>query len=175
MPIHIVHIAPGRSKRFNSFPKLLDQFWAPKNLVFNNNRGAAICPGKTARAVKISTQLHLVSRLRMCKDLPPLLHMPLLHAKGQLYFHFPKQHLPKTQFVFYHVSTKLVFRLISGFSNYVFLIEFLVMYMIFYFPGSTALVGQGLLIVEVPRSHSATPYSVGLLWTSDGPVAETST
>jgi hypothetical protein len=36
--------------------------------------------------------------------------------------------------------------------------------------GSTALVGHSLLIVEVSISHS-----VGLLWTSDRPVAETST
>jgi hypothetical protein len=36
-------------------------------------------------------------------------------------------------------------------------------------------VGLGLLIVEVSRSHSDTPHSVGLLWTSDRPVAETST
>ena len=36
-------------------------------------------------------------------------------------------------------------------------------------------VGQGLLIHEVPRSHSDTPQSVGLLWTSDQLVAETST
>jgi hypothetical protein len=39
---------------------------------------------------------------------------------------------------------------------------------------STALVGLGLLY-EVPRSHSDTPYSVGLLWTSDRSVVETST
>jgi hypothetical protein len=37
------------------------------------------------------------------------------------------------------------------------------------------LVGLGFLIVEVLRSHSDTPHSVGLLWTSDRPVAETST
>jgi len=37
------------------------------------------------------------------------------------------------------------------------------------------LVGQGLPIVEVPRSHSDTPHSIGLLWTSDRPVAQTST
>jgi len=37
------------------------------------------------------------------------------------------------------------------------------------------LVGQGLLIVEASRSHSDTPHSVGLLWTSDQPDAETST
>ena len=33
----------------------------------------------------------------------------------------------------------------------------------------------GLLILEVLRSHSDTPHSVGLLWTSDQLVAETST
>ena len=37
------------------------------------------------------------------------------------------------------------------------------------------LMGHGLLIIEASRSHSDTPQSVGLLWTSDQPVAETST
>jgi hypothetical protein len=37
------------------------------------------------------------------------------------------------------------------------------------------LVGQGLLIIEASRSHSDTPHSVGLLWTSNRPDAETST
>jgi hypothetical protein len=37
------------------------------------------------------------------------------------------------------------------------------------------LVGQGFLIIEASRSHSHTPNSVGLLWTSDQPDAETST
>jgi hypothetical protein len=36
-------------------------------------------------------------------------------------------------------------------------------------------VGQGLLIIEASRSHSDTPHSVGLLWTSDQPDAETAT
>ena len=36
-------------------------------------------------------------------------------------------------------------------------------------------VGQGLLIIEDLLLHSDTPHSVGLLWTSDQPVAETST
>ena len=36
-------------------------------------------------------------------------------------------------------------------------------------------VSQGLLIIEASRSHSDTPHSVELLWTSDQPVAETST
>jgi hypothetical protein len=35
--------------------------------------------------------------------------------------------------------------------------------------------GLGLLIVETLRSHSDTAHSVGLLWTSDQPVAGTST
>jgi hypothetical protein len=34
---------------------------------------------------------------------------------------------------------------------------------------------KGLLIIEASRSHSETPHWVGLLWTSDRPVAETST
>jgi len=38
-----------------------------------------------------------------------------------------------------------------------------------YFNSSTALVGRGLLIVEVTDA----PHSVGLPWTSDRPVAET--
>ena len=41
--------------------------------------------------------------------------------------------------------------------------------------GATAFVTQDLLIVEVSRSHSDTPHSVGLLWTSDQLVSETST
>ena len=34
---------------------------------------------------------------------------------------------------------------------------------------------QGLLIIDTTRSHSHTAHSVGLLWTSDQPVTETST
>jgi hypothetical protein len=37
------------------------------------------------------------------------------------------------------------------------------------------LVGQGPLIIEASPSHSDTPHSVGLLWTSDQPHTETST
>jgi hypothetical protein len=48
-------------------------------------------------------------------------------------------------------------------------------YTLFFFRGSTTVVGQDLLLVEVSRSHSDTPHSLGLLWTSDQPVAETST
>jgi len=35
------------------------------------------------------------------------------------------------------------------------------------------LIDQGLLIIEASRSHSDTLHSVGLLWTSDQPDAET--
>jgi hypothetical protein len=39
----------------------------------------------------------------------------------------------------------------------------------------TAEVDQDLSVVEFPRSHSDTPQSVGLLWTSDETGPETST
>jgi hypothetical protein len=35
--------------------------------------------------------------------------------------------------------------------------------------------GQDLLIIQASRSNSDTPHSVGLLWISDQPIAETST
>jgi hypothetical protein len=37
------------------------------------------------------------------------------------------------------------------------------------------LVGQGLLLIQTSRSLSGTTHSVGVLWTSDRPDAETST
>ena len=37
------------------------------------------------------------------------------------------------------------------------------------------IVGQDHLVIEVSRSQSDSPQSVGLLWTSDQPDAETST
>ena len=46
---------------------------------------------------------------------------------------------------------------------------------IYYFHGSTALVGLRLLIVEVSISHADTPHSVRLFRMSDRPVGETST
>ena len=46
-------------------------------------------------------------------------------------------------------------------------------YSVVFFHGSTALVGLCLVIVKVSRSHSDTPHSVGLLWASDRPAAET--
>ena len=42
---------------------------------------------------------------------------------------------------------------------------------IYIYNGSTALVGLGILY-EVTRSHSNTPHSAGLLWTSDWTVAD---
>jgi len=35
-------------------------------------------------------------------------------------------------------------------------------------------VSLGLLTVKIPRSHSVIPHSIGLFWTSDRSVAETS-
>ena len=46
----------------------------------------------------------------------------------------------------------------------------------FFFPmAQQPLVGRGLIIIKASRSHSGTPQSVGLLWTSDQPDTETST
>jgi hypothetical protein len=45
----------------------------------------------------------------------------------------------------------------------------------FLFMSQQLLVGQGLLIIEASRSHWDTAHSVGLLWTSDQPDAETIT
>jgi hypothetical protein len=45
-----------------------------------------------------------------------------------------------------------------------------------FFMAQQAIVVQGLLTIEASRSHTLdTPHSVGLLWTSDQPDAETST
>jgi hypothetical protein len=43
-----------------------------------------------------------------------------------------------------------------------------------FFMARQPLVDLGLLNIEASRSHSDTPHSVGLLWTSDQPDAETS-
>jgi hypothetical protein len=45
----------------------------------------------------------------------------------------------------------------------------------FCFMARQPLVGQGVLSIEASRSHSDTRHSVGLPWTNDRPVAETST
>jgi len=45
----------------------------------------------------------------------------------------------------------------------------------FLFYGSTPVEGLGFLVVEVSRTRSDTSHSIRLLWTSDRPVAETST
>ena len=100
--------------------------------------------------VKLTIHVHLLSRLRKSSAIPPLQHTPSWCVHGQLQFH----HTIITLLV---PATRVVLN------------------SIFFSHGSTGLVGQGLLIVEVPRSHSDTPYSVRLLWTSDQDDAETST
>jgi len=49
------------------------------------------------------------------------------------------------------------------------------MFRLFFFEALWPNAGYSLLINEVYRSHNDTPQSVGLLWTSDQLVAETST
>jgi len=47
--------------------------------------------------------------------------------------------------------------------------------MAIFFHGCTAILGLGLIVVEVSRLHRNTPQWVVILWTSDRPIAETST
>jgi hypothetical protein len=44
-----------------------------------------------------------------------------------------------------------------------------------FFMAQQPIVGQSIPIIEVLRSHSGTPHSVGLIWTWDQPNTETST
>jgi len=48
------------------------------------------------------------------------------------------------------------------------------MWQTFFFPvmAQQPLIGKGLLIIEVSRSHSDTPHLAGLLWAWDQPDAE---
>ena len=46
---------------------------------------------------------------------------------------------------------------------------------VFFYHGTTAPVGQGLLIIGDSQSHSDIPHLVGLLWMRDQPDTETST
>ena len=46
---------------------------------------------------------------------------------------------------------------------------------LFFYHGAIAKLGQGFLIIENSWSHSDTPHSVGFIWTSDQPDAQTST
>jgi hypothetical protein len=65
----------------------------------------------------------------------------------------------------------------SRYTNYDIPAHYIIKSTYVFFPplAQQPLVGHDLLIVEASRSHSDTTHSVGLLWTSDQPVAETST
>jgi hypothetical protein len=58
-------------------------------------------------------------------------------------------------------------------SNYIY--AYIYIYMYIFSMAQQPPVGHSLLIIEASRSHSDTPHSVGLLWKSDQPDAETST
>ena len=60
------------------------------------------------------------------------------------------------------------------FNILIYKLEFYLISYYFLFRGQPPPVGQGLLIFKASRSHSDTRQSVGLLWTSDQLVAETS-
>jgi hypothetical protein len=68
------------------------------------------------------------------------------------------------------VLEKILIRLNTGNKMTIQMIE------IFFRPvAQEPVVGKGLLIIKALRTHSDTPHSVGLLWTSDQPDARNST
>ena len=65
------------------------------------------------------------------------------------------------------------FAFVSNKGDFVIIVIYTSLFFLFY--SSTALVGLDLLIAEVSRSHSDSPHSIGILWTNDRSVADTST
>ena len=65
-------------------------------------------------------------------------------------------------------------RIRTGWRNLLILCTRYKMNFFFFTMAQQPLVGQDLLIVEASRSYSDTPHSVGLLWTSDQPDADSS-
>jgi len=61
------------------------------------------------------------------------------------------------------------------FNNFLQSIQVNIYIYIFFFNTRQPLVGQDILFIETSISHADTPHSVGLLWMSDQPDAETST
>jgi hypothetical protein len=63
----------------------------------------------------------------------------------------------------------------KGFVHYRCALYFSTPYYFFYPHGAAASSGRGVFIIEASRSHSGTPHSVGLHWTSDQPDPKTVT
>jgi hypothetical protein len=61
----------GREEIFLSTPRRPDRLWDPPNLLSSGYLGLFSCR-KIGRGVKLTTHLHLASRLRMCGAIPPL-------------------------------------------------------------------------------------------------------
>ena len=96
------------------------------------------------------------SRLRMSGFVPPPLppHLSPWRVQGQLYL-YRKQQDARIEMLYKRITF---------------------LYVIFSFTKARQpLGGLGLLIVDASRSHSHTPHSVALLWTSGQPDAETCT
>jgi di/tricarboxylate transporter len=72
----------GKGKIFISSPKYPDRLWGPSNLLFNTYRLFFIVKRSD---VKLTTQLHLILRLRMSGVRLALQHTLLLYAQGQPY------------------------------------------------------------------------------------------
>lgn len=78
-----------------------------------------------------------------------------------------------TTYLFFQICYKGV--VISGTAQDVTLCPLIMISSNFFSCGSAVLLGLGHLIVEVLRSYTVTSRSVGLLWTRDQLIAETST
>ena len=89
---HAINISSvlGTDRRFLSPPTRPDKFWGPHNLSYRVI--VVFFPREwSGRDVKLTTHLHLGPRLRMSGSVPPLPHIPLSSAQGQLYLYLVQQ------------------------------------------------------------------------------------
>ena len=70
----------GKGKRFISSLKFPDRLWDPLTLLFSAYRG------KSGRRVKLTSQLHLLRRLKLSGSIPPPPHVPERFAHALPFF-----------------------------------------------------------------------------------------
>lgn len=77
---------PGCVKIFFSSPKHPDHLWGPRLLCYGYGGGkGAFLRGKAAGALRLTVQLRLLRKLRLCGDTTPLAHTPSQPAQVQIY------------------------------------------------------------------------------------------
>jgi hypothetical protein len=82
----LVQLSPGAKTGFTS-SKRPDRIWVPLSFQMNRNRGR-LSRRWSGLGLELATHLHLVSRLRMCSDIPSFIHTPARRSPRQLHFHF---------------------------------------------------------------------------------------